>query len=299
MLLRRLTSAEYANTIHDLTGLDLDLEREFVSDAAGGEGFTNVGAVQFLDDAGLERYLQAAKQVAGHAMIGAGPLHFFGDPGKTGLELSAIHRVRQIYRDYGFRTAAGEGGEPFGLDRYPKAFFAAWRFQHRQRLGLGDITMEKLAADERLAPAFVQRVWSVVSARSSSFPTSEIVTRWQQLPMPTGPGDKLAEARAACEELYRFMSDWQVRLAKAVGDEEEAAVLSESAIQVEKKHAFVARFAWIDPPTTSRVQFSILSADPSRTVEPVVVWRNPRLRFRRLTPPPRRTTAAVQRAFGG
>src|SRR5947199_2855405 len=35
-------------------------------------------------------------------------LQFFIDPGKTGLELSAINRIRKIYRDYGFRTAAGE-----------------------------------------------------------------------------------------------------------------------------------------------------------------------------------------------
>jgi len=96
VVLRRLTSAEYAYTIEDLTGLDLDLEREFVSDFAGGEGFTNVGSVQFLDDAGLERYLEAAKKVANHAVIGSGPLQFFSDPGKTGLELSAIHRIRQI-----------------------------------------------------------------------------------------------------------------------------------------------------------------------------------------------------------
>src|SRR5262245_22984335 len=150
VVLRRLTSAEYAYAIQDLTGLDLDLDRVFVSDAAGGEGFTNVGTVQFLDDAGLERYLEAAKKVANHAIIGSGQLQFFSDPGKTGQELSAIHRIRQIYRDYGFRTAAGEGGVPFGLDRYPKAFFAAWRFQHREPLGLTGASLASVAADEGL-----------------------------------------------------------------------------------------------------------------------------------------------------
>jgi hypothetical protein len=42
---RRLTSGEYAYTVQDLTGLDLNLERDFVSDEVGGEGFTNYGDV--------------------------------------------------------------------------------------------------------------------------------------------------------------------------------------------------------------------------------------------------------------
>ena len=92
--MRRLTSAEYAYTIQDLTGLDLDLTSTFISDAVGGEGFTNVGDVQFMQASILERYLESAKIVASHAVIGAGPLQFFSDPGRTGLELSAIHRVR-------------------------------------------------------------------------------------------------------------------------------------------------------------------------------------------------------------
>jgi hypothetical protein len=284
VVLRRLTSAEYAYTIQDLTGLDLDLDREFVSDAAGGEGFTNVGSVQFLDDSGLARYLEAAKKVAAHAVIGTGPLQFFADPGKTGLELSAIHRIRQIYRDHGFRTAAGEGGVPFGLDRYPKAFFAAWRYQHRERLGIGKASLESLAVEEGLQPQFVSHVWSVLNKPSLSFPASEIVAKWHQLPAPRSALQPLDETRAACDELYRFMTDWQTRLAKAVGDEEEAPVLSESSFQVEKSHRFFARFAWnMEVPAVGRVQFSVIPGDPSRQQDSVVVWRNARMRFRRLT----------------
>src|SRR5262245_24910140 len=235
VVLRRLTSAEYTYAIQDLTGLDLDLDREFVSDAAGGEGFTNVGTVQFLDDAGLERYLEAAKKVANHAIIGSGPLQFFADPGKTGLELSAINRIRQIYRDYGFRTAAGEGGVPFGLDRYPKAFFAAWRYQHRDALALNDVSLAKLAVEEGLSPRYVEHVHSVLTSLSLSFPTAEIASRWRQLPVPELANNQIANVRTKCDDLYRFMSDWQIRLARAVGDDEEAPILSENTIQVQQK----------------------------------------------------------------
>jgi mono/diheme cytochrome c family protein len=92
--IRRLTSGEYAYTIKDLTGLDLNVGIDSSSDAVGGEGFTNFGDVQFMQDANLERYLKAAKLIAEHAVIGAGPLDFFVDPGKTGFEFSAVARIR-------------------------------------------------------------------------------------------------------------------------------------------------------------------------------------------------------------
>lgn len=285
--LRRLTSAEYAYTIRDLTRLDLDLSQEFVSDAAGGEGFTNVGAVQFFDDAGLERYLEAAKKVADHAVIGAGPLAFFADPGQTGLELSAIDRIRRIYRAHGFRTAAGEGGVPFGLDHYPRAYFVTWKYRHREALGLGNVELESLAAEDGVPPRFARHVWTVLTAPEASFPTSEVIAQFRSLPAASAASpssEQLASVRKKCEDLYATMNDWQTRLAKAVGDEEEAAILSENAIQVRTSQTLVARFAWMDgPPKIARLQFSAVSANPGRVVEPVVLWKNPRLRYRRLS----------------
>ena len=128
---RRLTSGEYAYTVHDLTGLDLDLGIDASTDSVGGEGFTNFGDVQFMQDASLERYLEAAKLIADHAVVGAGPIQFYFDPGKSGFEMSGINRIKDIYTKYGFRVASGEGGFSFGLDRYTKGIFAAWEYQHR------------------------------------------------------------------------------------------------------------------------------------------------------------------------
>jgi len=104
---RRLTSGEYNYAMHDLTGLDLELGIDASNDSVGGEGFTNFGDVQFMQDANLQRYLEAAKKIADHAVIGAGPLSFYADPGKTGFEMSAIHRVKEITEKYGYRTASG------------------------------------------------------------------------------------------------------------------------------------------------------------------------------------------------
>src|SRR5215469_14894631 len=96
IVMRQLTSAEFAYSIKDLTRLDLIDQSDFVSDAVGGTGFTNAGDAQFIHDATLERYLESAKKVAAHAVIGSGPLEFDVDPGKTGRELSAIRRIQEI-----------------------------------------------------------------------------------------------------------------------------------------------------------------------------------------------------------
>ena len=62
---RRLTSGEYGYAVHDLTGLDIDMGIDAASDSVGGEGFTNFGDVQFMQDANLERYLGGGEEDRG------------------------------------------------------------------------------------------------------------------------------------------------------------------------------------------------------------------------------------------
>jgi mono/diheme cytochrome c family protein len=279
VVLRRLTSAEYGYTIADLTGLELNLERTFVSDAVGGEGFTNIGSAQFIDDATLERYLEAARTIADHAVVGAGPLTFFEHPGKTGRELSAINRVKDLYRQHGFRTAAGEGAEPFGLELYPRAMFVAWRFRHREALGLGDATLADLAAQERLSVRLCEHVSSVLNSPSRSFPKSAIIAQWQSLPKPGPAAPPEADIRAACERIAEALRQWQSLLAAASGDEEEAAVLTASDVQVRSKHSFAADLDWADGSKAADIELSVSSASQQAAAEALVLWRLPRIRF--------------------
>ncbi len=286
VIIRRLTSAEYEHTIHDLTGLDLDLQNEFVSDAVGGEGFTNVGGAQFVQDSTLERYLAAAKQVAEHAVIGAGPLTFFRDPGKTGFELSAIARIQDIYRAHGFRTAAGEGGEAFGLDRYAKAFFVAWRFRHRQALGLGDTTLAALAAEVKLDARFVEYIDTLLTAGSQSFPTSRIVAQWRALPAPPADGAPAelkaaeADARSRCERINDLLQTWQNRFGQNADAKEEARVLAEDAFHVAPLQALEMNINWPSGTTAAHLTFFIESADGQQRPAAKVIWREPAVQFR-------------------
>ena len=292
---RRLTSGEYAYTIKDLTGLDLDVGIDSSSDSVGGEGFTNFGAVQFMQDANLERYLAAAKIVANHAVIGAGPLGFFWSPGKSGFELSAITRIRDIYAANGFRTVSGEGGRPFGLEKYGKALFVAWQYKHHAALGQLNATLPALAAREGVAPRLAQHIWRVMNKTELGYPTSEIVARWRKLPAPrAGAGDKtIVAVRAECDEIQKFMVTWPSWLF-ARGDVAAGGAGDESPLEFSDRTLNVKpvyRFAYVRgggrgpvQPGPAKIYLNVTTVNPAMGEKPVVIWRNLTAGFRPIVP---------------
>ncbi len=288
---RRLTSGEYSYTIKDLTGVDLEVGIDSSSDSVGGEGFTNFGDVQFMQDANLERYLAAAKTVANHAVIGSGPLEFFTHPGKTGFELSAVTRIRDIYGANGIRTVSGEGGKPFGLEKYGKALFAAWQFKNRVALGEAKTTLKKFAEREGISPVFTQHIWQVVSNPSLKYPSSEIAARWNKL--PDADAKNSASARAGCEDIQKFMVTWPSWLfargdvaAGGAGDESPLE-FSDRTLNVKSPH----RFAYVrglgrNPvqPGAAKIYLHVSTVNPAMGDKPVVIWRNLTVGFRPFTP---------------
>ena len=74
---RRLTSAEYAYALRDLTGIDVKVGVDASSDSVGGEGFANFGDVQFVQDASrraVSRSGQAGRRSRRHRRGPAGLL---------------------------------------------------------------------------------------------------------------------------------------------------------------------------------------------------------------------------------
>jgi len=60
---RRLSRAEYNNSVRDLIGIDLRAGDSLPADGSGGEGFDNDGNALFLSAISVEKYLQAADGV--------------------------------------------------------------------------------------------------------------------------------------------------------------------------------------------------------------------------------------------
>jgi hypothetical protein len=275
---RRLTSGEYAYTVRDLTGIEV--KTDFAGDSVGGEGFTNFGDVQFMQDANLERYLESAKRVASHAVIGSGPLQFFADPGKSGLELSAISRIQAIYHANGFRSASGEGGMAYSLDRYGKAIFAAWRYDNRIRRGEPKLTIAQAAQKEGVSTRFVAHLLKVFQETNASYPTLEAVNLWKKMPLEE------AQARTAAKSLQDFIVNWPRILfgagAPAEGGrgDERNFVLSNESLKATTEHKF-RRYQARPDETDKKVAKLYLSAanmNPSAKDQPYVIWRNASIR---------------------
>lgn len=309
VIMRRLTSAEYGYAIRDLTGIEFDVERNFVSDAVGGAGFTNTGIVQFTQDSTLERYLEAARRIADHAVVGTGPLQFFQDPGQTGFELSAINRILTIYRQHGFRTSAGEGGEPFGLDKYPRAFLAAWKYRYRNRLGHPHVTMRSLADDADIDERFAEYIYQTLTTDIPTFPTSEIAKAWSRLPVPEdGNSTNLTAVNEQCHGIAELLRSWQFRFGGNPDAKEEAPILRADRFNVQQTQPFEMNINWPKGTRTAHLVISIESANGDGSPQAAIVWKNPQVQFRdyakRLADPePLRdflTTKTVEQLnFGG
>ena len=289
---RRLTNAEYQYAVRDLTGIDIKVGLDTSNDAVGGEGFLNFGDVQFVHDSNVERYLEAARLVADHAVIGAGPLEFHTDPGRTGLELSALSRINQLYDTFGFRVVSGEGGRPFGLERYGTAFYVAWHYKHRLALGDPSATLRSLAAKEGITGRFAEHVWSVVNKPAPLYPTRLMTERWRGLPAP-GPdaAASIAKAREGTTDLYKYLTTWpswffaRGDLAAGGAGDESPLSFDDEALKAEPKFHYALAIANVPgrravaprPPGPVKVHVQMDSVNPTPGVKPVVIWRNPRV----------------------
>jgi Protein of unknown function (DUF1592)/Protein of unknown function (DUF1588)/Protein of unknown function (DUF1587)/Protein of unknown function (DUF1585)/Protein of unknown function (DUF1595)/Planctomycete cytochrome C len=101
VVLRRLSNMEYTYTLRDLTGVDsLDPAKEFPVDGAAGEGFTNAGAALVMSPALLSKYLDAAKDIASHAVLTPQGMHFSPSTSPSDWTEETLEKIRALYSRY-------------------------------------------------------------------------------------------------------------------------------------------------------------------------------------------------------
>src|SRR5207249_5022380 len=100
VLARRLNSAEYDNTVRDLTGVDIRPTREFPVDPANEAGFDNSGESLAMSPALLKKYLAAARHVVEHVVLKPEGFVFAPHPAATDTDRDkyCVQRIVTFYQ---------------------------------------------------------------------------------------------------------------------------------------------------------------------------------------------------------
>src|SRR4029078_4753335 len=124
-------------------------------------------------------------------------------------EAPSLSRINDLCASRGFRVVSGEGGRPFGLERYGKALFVAWYYKHRAALGAPSATLRDLAAKENITGRFAEHIWTVVNTPNTGYPTRTTVDGWRELAAPTSDikASSAKEGRG-CDDLYKALTTW-------------------------------------------------------------------------------------------
>ncbi len=188
---RRLSSAEFDYSIRDLTGVDLKPAREFPVDPSNMAGFDNSGESLTMSPALLNKYLQAARQVATHLYLRENAIGFAPHPmlSESDRDKFSVQQIIDFYRRQ-------------NID-YADYFHAAWRFRHRAALGHPKQTLAECAHENRISPKYLATIWSVLNESVEVGPSVKLQSLWRNLPEPNA-GDT-ATARPGCEEMRSYV----------------------------------------------------------------------------------------------
>ncbi|MGP0069400.1 MAG: DUF1592 domain-containing protein [Isosphaeraceae bacterium] len=201
VVLRRLSNVEYANTIRDLTGVDLDPAREFPQDGAAGEGFTNTGDALVMSPSLLGKYFDAAKGVAAHAVLLPDGFRFSRAATRRDWTDEIVAEIRRLYD----RHADKDGKLP--LEPYLTATIELRDSTAARSIKRDEI--RDLAAKRGLSPRYLGIVWDLLNSRGPADGRGGLVndlrTRWHT----ARSGDVPAMAGAIRQwqaSLWRFKS---------------------------------------------------------------------------------------------
>ncbi len=187
VLARRLSNAEFDNTIRDLTGVDIRPTREFPVDPANQSGFDNSGESLAMSPALLKKYLAAARLIADHVILKPEGFVFAPFPAVTDTDRDkyCVQRILDFYKSHDVDLA--------------DYFLAAWKYRHRAKLGTPDARLEQFATDAGLSPKYLALLWAALTeGETEAGPLAVIRKVWAELLAPEKATDT---ARSGCVKL--------------------------------------------------------------------------------------------------
>ena len=255
--MRRLSNAEYNYTIRDLTGIDLQPTREFPADGAAGEGFTNAAeALTDISPALLTKYLNAAKEIADHAVLLPDGFRFLPTKTRRDWTDESLAKLRKFYAPYGVE----------GRLSFQPYLLATVR--HRAALTSKATTFDEVAAKERLNAKYLRVLWETLSDTAPSQPLEQIRTRWREATERDVPA-LAAEIAAWQAALWKVVAIGSYRYGDAPRQ-----MPSDPAATTVQSLRFGAKPA---PGQSDVVVYLTARAVTSDTKGGLVVWQRPRL----------------------
>jgi hypothetical protein len=206
VLARRLSNAEYDNTIRDLTGQDMQVARQFPVDPANTAGFDNSGETLTMSPALLNKYLQGARQIADHAVLTPDGIDFapYFMRVESDRDKYSIQRIIAFYQ-----------AQPTSFAAY---FQASWRYRYRKELGKPGATLASTAADMKLSAKYLPMVWAILHDQDALGPVAKLQAMWNALPAPkTGSSDEpIVETQAMESFVTRIRAHTAMQFASPI-----------------------------------------------------------------------------------
>ena len=207
VVLRRLNNAEYTYTVRDLTGVkSLDPAKEFPVDSASGEGFMNVGNSLVMSPSLVTKYLDAAKDVADHAVLLPDGIAFSPSTSQRDWAEERLTAIREFYGRYsvpgggsavnlqGIKFDTKDGGV-LPLEKYLEATLA-----ERDALKSRKKSIMEVARAHGLNAKYLGALWQALNDTKPSLVLDEVRAQWRV----AKPGDAAA--------LTKTIAQWQQTL---------------------------------------------------------------------------------------
>lgn len=217
VVLRRLNNAEYTYTIRDLTGVaSLDPAKEFPVDSASGEGFMNVGNSLVMSPSLVTKYLDAAKDIAAHAVLVPDGIAFSPSTSQADWAGERLAAIRAFYARHsvngggsavnlqGIKFDTKDGGV-LPLKKYLEATMELRSLlprpvRNERGEGRGEGQLRKFAVEHNLNAKYLTTLWKALNDPKPSLMLDPLRAQWRT----ARPGD--------AEALVQGIAQWQQTL---------------------------------------------------------------------------------------
>jgi RNAse (barnase) inhibitor barstar len=211
VVLRRLSNSQYTYTLRDLTGVtSLDPAREFPVDGAAGEGFTNTGNALVMSPALVTKYLDAAKDVARHAVLLPDTIEFSPNTTSADWTNEKLDAIRQFYNRFTSNDSNGGSVNLQGIvfdtnqgGRLPLKLYLRSLLANAKSFAEADENVSRWAREQGLSSKYLLSLRNALRDTEPNIFLDPLRAGWQR----AVAGEAVTDAEI--DQLVQYVSQWQ------------------------------------------------------------------------------------------